>query len=167
MDANPYLFQRLATLHGKSPAAIIDFVDEYGQLHWNKPIPDDESVAALVVERLTWYRRYIRTLNRFYERRDDPRLLRSFSDNPVLNLELRLAWAPNSHHPQFRVTPRNLHDAIWLQFFAFAASGRQIRLCEECHLNPVELGGKGKERKFCSQKYSDTHHNRKKKESRK
>lgn len=161
LDENPHLFQRLATLHGKPKQYRVEFANEYGLLQLCEPLP-----GLPLFEQVSMWDAPIRMMHRAYENRNSPTYLRAL-ENVQSNLRVGLARVPKQERLQIKITPGDLFGAIWVQFLAFITTGRDIRVCEECGITPVEVGGRGKERRFCSRKCSDAHHNRRKMEAQK
>lgn len=160
-SGNKELFHRFANLHGKPDYALAAFADDYGLL---------DAYSSHHAEPVKEWRLRIAELRSAIDRANLPeqrgRLIRELSQAPHLaQLALKLVAMPGGG-ATFRAAPQDLYGAIWLQFVNALVQDREMRVCDFC-ADWFAAGGRGQPKRFCSDKCSDAHHNRRKKESRK
>ncbi len=132
-----------------SAVGVQKFVNKYGLLHGRKAISVDEVVAD--IRRM---RAAIRSWEAGRTAGDVSRFVNEFNSTVRSIITVELAHSVDPVHPQFKIVPLDLCEAMWLQLAQIVSSKQGLKRCDWCPTWFLYGSGTGRRNSalYCSDK---------------
>jgi len=147
------VFAHMAT----TPEGVLEFVQRYGPLTWMGWDATKGEQVALVIHHARGMSQILESRAGGWKRRLPPD---DRETGPPSSVDAWVVWDRTAKEFKWKIRPKTLLDALWLQLGQWLTLGIQIRACQHCG-EWFEAGrgtGRRADAKFCSDEHKIAFH---------